>query len=200
MAKGLNRLVKRRRDATMHDNRRARIAALKVQGYTLDQIQAKLAEDGCVNPHTGHPWSIGQIHNDLKLLDARWQAEALQDVGEWKRAELERIDQIEKEARKAWDRGIGLKRKTIQEKTTGPDGEGTKASVVTEDLNGDARYLKVMLDCQERRAKLMGLDAASKTEVTGKDGAPIELSDAEKAKEIEALLLIAAERAKGSKG
>jgi len=37
----LNWLVKRRRDATMHDNRRARIAALEVQGYTLDQIQAK---------------------------------------------------------------------------------------------------------------------------------------------------------------
>jgi hypothetical protein len=196
---GLNRLVKRRRDATMHDNRRARIAALKVQGYTLKQMQAKLTEDGCVNPHTGHSWSIGQIHNDLRFLDAQWQAEALRDVGTWKRVELEKIDQIEKEARKAWDRGIGLKKKTTQEKTTSPDGEGTKASVVTEDLNGDARYLRVMLDCQERRAKLMGLDAASKTEVTGKDGAPIELSDAERAKEIESLLLVAAERARGSK-
>lgn len=194
--------VKRRKDAAMHDDRRARVAALKVQGLSLKQIAVKLSDEGCFNPNTGRPWSVGQIHNDLAYVDAQWQAEALRDVGEWKRYELAKLDQIEKEATKAWNRGIGLKKKTMQEKVTGgKEGDVTKASVVTEDLNGDARYLRVMLDCQERRAKLMGLDMASKTELTGKDGAPIvEVSDAEKAKEIEAILLVAATRAKESKG
>jgi hypothetical protein len=184
-----NRGNRRARKSVMEDDRRARIAALKVKGLSVRQIQARFELDGVFNPLTGRAWSIGVISEDMSAIDARWKAETIRDWGEWKRIELEKIDQIEKEAQTAWDRGIGKKQKTIQEKTTGGrEGGGTKASVVTEDLNGDPRYLSVMLDCQKRRAQLIGFDAAMKTEHSGPGGGAIEITDSERALKLEALL------------
>ena len=39
--------------------------------------------------------------------------------------------------------------------------------------NGDERAIDRVLRIMERRAKLLGLDAAAKTEHTGKEGGPI---------------------------
>jgi hypothetical protein len=181
----------------MADDRRARIASLKVQGLSIRQIQARFEQDGYCNPDTGRPWSIGMIAEDLKMLEDRWKAEAQRDIAIWKKIELAKIDEIEREARAAWERGIGKKQKTTQEKTTGgKEGESTKASVVTEEWIGDPRFLQVLLDCQARRAKLMGLDEALRTETTGRGGGPIEITDSERALKLEALLAKVSERAK----
>ncbi len=43
--------------------------------------------------------------------------------------------------------------------------------------NGNPRAIEVALKIQERMAKLYGLDAPVKSELTGKDGAPVEIVD-----------------------
>ena len=186
---------KKLRLAATVDDRRQRVAALKVKGLSIRQIYARLHADGIHNPHTGRPWSIGILSEDLQVIDEQWKTEAMKDWGTWKKQELEKIDQIEKEARTAWERGIGKKQKTTQEKTTGgKDGGSSKVGIVTEELNGDPRYLQVMLDCQKRRAQMIGFDAALKSEHSGPGGGPIEVSDAERAAKLEQILLVVAER------
>jgi hypothetical protein len=165
----------RAKQAALVDARRARVASYKVRGYSIREIRAALAEDDYLNPKTRKPWSIGILTKDLKALDARWQAEAQRDFDKWKSAELERLALIEREAWAAWHRGIGQKKKTLTEKRLGGRGGGDKASIQTEELNGDPRYLSVVLHSQERRAKLLGLDAADRHEITGRGGRPIQL-------------------------
>jgi hypothetical protein len=52
-----------------------------------------------------------------------------------------------------------------------------------------------MLDCQKRRAQLIGFDAAMKTEHSGPGGGAIEITDSERALKLEALLEKVAGRA-----
>jgi hypothetical protein len=154
------------------EDRRARVASFKVQGLSIRKIIAALAKAKCVNPDTGKPWSVRAIHEDLVHLTARWKSEALRDITQAKADELARLDELEREAWTAWHRGIG--RKQIRTTKTGGK-EGLEVSLRTESLNGDPRYLAIVLDCQQRRAKLLGLDAPLKAEFTGADGGPIEV-------------------------
>jgi hypothetical protein len=187
--KGENSWTRRKQVSALVDDRRQRLAALKVKGLSIRQIQAQLEKDEVFNPSTGRVWSIGILSEDLQFVDERWKAETLKDWGAWKKQELEKLDQIEREARTAWERGIGKKKKKIRERTIGgKDGGSSKVGLVTEELNGDPRYLQVMLDCQKRRAQMIGFDAALKSEHSGPGGGPIQITDAERAQKVEALL------------
>ena len=159
----------------MVDERRARVASYKVRGFSLREIRLKLAEDGHVNPKKESPWSIGILSKDVKTLEERWRTEALADITVHQARELEKLDQLEREAWSAWHRGIGTKKKTVTEKGTGGQGTRARASVVTEELNGDPRYLAIIVDCQQRRARMLGLDAPLRSEHTGKDGKPMQV-------------------------
>lgn len=169
---GNTRAATRAQFAGVVDERRARIAAYKVRGFSIREICAALAGDGYVNPRTRKPYSIKVICEDLQHLRARWTAEALKDIGEHVSAELSKLDEIERQAWAAWQRGIGKRQQTFTEQVRGGR-SGSRASVKTEEANGDPRYLAVLLDCQQRRARLLGLDAAVKVETTGKGGGPI---------------------------
>jgi len=168
-----NPAQERAKNAAMVDERRARVASYKVRGFSIRQMRVALAEDGHTNPATGEPWSIGILARDLSELDKRWKAEALRDIAAWKVVELERLDAVERAAWEAWERGIGKKQKTITERNQGGKGSVAKARIETEELNGDPRYLAVILDCQQRRARLLGLDAPAKIEGSGPGGGPL---------------------------
>lgn len=176
--------------AAMVDDRRARVASYKVRGFSVRQTEAALPGDGCTNPKTGKPWSRGVIEQDLQFLTERWQTEAKRDIGEHIARELEKIDEVEREAWAAWRRGIGKKQFTVTERNEGGKGGRSRARVETEELNGDPRYLAILADCRRDRAALLGLNAPKRSEVTGKDGGPIEFSDARErlAAKVEALL------------
>lgn len=150
--------------------RRARVASLKVRHLSIREIQAALASEGHVNPRTKRAWSLGILVEDLQALEAQWRAETKRDVAEIIAFELAKLDETEREARAAWHRGIGKKKKEHAERKTGTGADGTATSdrtyVTTTDLNGDPRYLQVIHDCQERRAALLGLDAPKRVDAT----------------------------------
>jgi hypothetical protein len=149
------------------DNRRARVASFKVQGLSIRNIILALVKDKCINPDTGKPWQVATVQADLKHLEAIWQATALRDITQVKADELAKLDELEREAWLAWRRGIGRK----QVRTTKIGGkDGTEISLKTETLNGDPRYLAIVLDCQQRRARMFGLDAPTKIAETDADG------------------------------
>ena len=149
------------------DDRRARVASCKIQGLSIRKTIDVLAKAKCVNPDTGKPWSTAIIKSDVDHLVARWREEALRDISQAKAEELAKLDELEREAWAAWHRGIGRK----QVRTTKIGGkEGGEVSLRTEVLNGDPRYLGIVLDCQQRRAKILGLDAPQKIAPTNPEG------------------------------
>ncbi len=176
------------------DDRRAKLAEGKVRGLSIRQIQAEMEETGCVNPTTGKAWSIGILDKDCQELSKRFRAEALEDITELRLRELEELAQVEAEAWKAWHRGIGTKKKTITERNESGKGAHAKASMVTEELNGDPRYLAIILDCRKQRRAILGLDAPERKEVSGPDGGPIQIDDTERAARIQALISGALDR------
>jgi len=153
----------------MLEDRRARVASYKVRGMSIRQTIAALAKDGCVNPDSKKPWSVRAVQEDLEHLSARWKAEALRDITQAKADELAKLDELEREAWAAWRRSIG--RKQVRTTKTGRvDKEGTvitepEVSLKTEVLVGDPRFMTVILDCQARRAKMLGMDAPAKLQI-----------------------------------
>lgn len=117
---------------------------------------------------------IGQKFGVSKVSAYRWVKEALEEVRaqtaedaeHLRQLELERLNKIERVSWAAWKRGIG-KKTVVSDKTGGKDGVEHKE--VTEEINGDPRYLQVLLGVQDRRAKLLGIDAQKdeKDESTG---------------------------------
>ena len=167
---GNNKGTDRAKMAAAVDDRRARVASFKVRGLSIRQTAVALEKVGVVNPKTGKGWSALVIHQDLQFLQERWRTEALGDITEAKTRELAKLDEVEAQAWEAWHRSIGKTKKTLTERRTGGRTPGEKAAVSTEELNGDPRYLTIVLDCQARRAKMLGLDMPTKIAPTTPDG------------------------------
>jgi len=159
-----------KRLAATIDERRARVAALKVRG-SCRQIVAELARDGVTNPK-GRPWSLAQVVRDVEALDERWREEGLRDISAHRSAELARLGQIEAEAWEAWRRSIGEQRLVYRERREGGTG-GDRLSVRSEQSDGDPRFLAVVLGCIQERAALLGLDAPMKLSATNPDGSAL---------------------------
>jgi transcriptional regulator with XRE-family HTH domain len=87
------------------------------------------------------------ISRDIKALMAAWQKEAVSDVTLVRARELADLDAMEREAAMA-----------------------ASVKVSPQEL---ARLLEVRLRVKERRARLLGLDAPQRREVTGKEGGAI---------------------------
>jgi hypothetical protein len=134
--------------------------------YLKKQTQQEIAD------HIG--LSRQQITYDLKTIQARWQADTTRATEERKAEEVAGIEHLERTYWDAWDRSIGVT--TITTKTAeaaGADGAKQKATVRTEELNGDPRYLLGVQWCKQKRIDILGLDAPRKHEVTGEKGGPI---------------------------
>lgn len=153
----------------MLDARRAKVASYKIRGFSIRETVDALAKDRLVNPDTGKPWSTHAVYADLEALTAEWKASALRDITEAKAAELAKLDELERAAWGGWYRSIG-RHQVRTTKTGRVDKEGSviaepEVSLKTEALAGDPRFMAVILDCQARRAKMLGLDAPDQLEV-----------------------------------
>ena len=139
-----------------------------------------------------------QYHGNASSI----QKEALATKDELIADEIAGIDWQIEELTKAWEASIGTKQKT-QTKVTGKkpptdDGEDQAEHVndafVTEwQDHGDPRYMAEITKLRERRAKILGIDAAEKKEVEVKIEERVKkLSDEDLAAEIVKLTNVAA--------
>jgi predicted transcriptional regulator len=87
------------------------------------------------------------VSRDIKVLVAAWREEAVGDVTAMRARELADLDAMEREAAMA-----------------------ASAKVSPQEL---ARLLEVRLRVKDRRARLLGLDAPQRQEVTGRERGPI---------------------------
>ena len=142
------------------DLRRSRIAAFMARKMPVREIIIELSKEKLDNPETGKPWGLATIQKDIEALRIQWRAEALASVDEWKGSELATITEVEREAWRSWAKSKETKQQTKTERATGRAGGNIdKASVVTENPDGDPRFLLLVLQCSTQRSKLLGLDA-----------------------------------------
>jgi hypothetical protein len=134
--------------------RRADVAHLYCQGWTQSRIAAK------------HGVSQNMISVDLAYIRRQWRATMTERYDALLDEQLGKVDACEREAWDAWERSKqNAKRKTTKGKAVrGPDGrylppDAPQVETVTEGQCGDPRYLTIVLQCVERRCKMIGAEA-----------------------------------------
>jgi hypothetical protein len=143
------------------EERRAKVAALALQGLRHSEIAARLGDRS--------PKGRVKVSQDLKAVRDAWKASAVRDFDEARGRALAEVALAKREAWAAWRRS---KR-----------GEGGPRG-------GNPRYLAAVLDCLAREAALLGLSAAPSV-VVQQNVAAVELSEDERKEAIHQVLLAA---------
>lgn len=173
------------------------VAELYKRGWSIKRITDE------VKTRMNTTCSTRTIWNDIQDLLKEWQATRIQDIDARLQLELERIDDCVAELWEQWDKSKEdwqrehNKRVGVPVETGGGgDGEQTTIQTVRREnmtenvvgLGNPAYMAEIRQQLMERR-KLLGLYAATKTEVTGKDGTPLmpaqQMSEEEIQREIE---------------
>ena len=147
------------------------IENLHLRGKT----QIEIAE--IISSQRPYTLSRQQVDYDLRSLTKSWLAEATAERNSAMAKELATIKALQAECWAAWEQSKSERTKARQETGgKGKDGKATvtKASMEKEQRDGNPAFLQAVLSCIDRRCKLLGLDAPTKQEVTGKDGGPIQ--------------------------
>lgn len=159
-------------------------APLYKRGWSI----AKIAEEVCRRLNT--TCSTRTVWNDINELLEEWRSARISDVDQRLQLELERIDDAVAELWEQWDKSkedwIREHNKRIGVPVPVNDGQqqqnGENTEIVTvkrENLTenvvglGNPAYIAEIRQQLTERRKLLGLYAATKTEVTGKDGSPL---------------------------
>lgn len=176
------------------------VADLYKRGWSI----RKIADE--VKARMGTTCSTKTIWNDINDLLKEWQAARIQDTDARLQLELERIDDCVAELWEQWDKSkedwtrehnkrIGVP-VAASDGNGGQDGQQTEIQTVKREhmeenvvgLGNPAYIAEIRQQLAERR-KLLGLYAATKSEVTGKDGTPLipaqQMSEEDIMKEIE---------------
>lgn len=171
------------------------VADLYKRGWSI----ARIAEE--VRKRLGTTCSTRTIWNDIQSLLKEWRETRIADIEECKQLELERIDDCVAELWTQWDRSKEDWKRNQQKRIGVPieptEGDPKNATIhtirreeTTEDkfgMGNPAYIAEIRQQLMERR-KILGLYAATKTEVMGKNGEPIllhQMSEEEIKQEIE---------------
>jgi hypothetical protein len=145
----------RTKEQILHD--RAVMARLYLQGVP----QYRIAEEVGVSP--------GQVTYDLKKVRAEWRTSALIDFNERQALELAKLDRVEAAAWESFDRSRetfvsktfvvsdGAATAEGEEKAEPASGGRSQKTIRSEGRHGDARFLQVVLDCVEKRCRILGI-------------------------------------------
>lgn len=166
----------------MKEGRKEIIAPLYKRGWSI----SKIAQE--VRTRLNTTCSTRTVWNDINELLDEWRKVRIKDVDKRIQLELERIDDAVQELWEQWDKS---KEDWVREhnKRVGvptPVGEGSgggeateittvKRENVTENVVGlgNPAYMAEIRQQLAERRKLLGLYAATKSELTGKDGTPL---------------------------
>jgi hypothetical protein len=136
---------------------------------------AKLYCEGKTQAEIGHRLNLSQqqVSHDLKAIRAEWLESSIRDFDTAKAQELAKIDHVEAEAWKGWEKSRLDKEITISGTEEADGTVKNKAQVRKEGQAGDPRFLETVHRCIERRCKLLGLDPPERRELTGANGQPL---------------------------
>lgn len=147
---------KHRRSEKQLDLDLAAITRLLVQGKTQSEIAAELN------------MQKGTVSRDIKAIQQRWQQSTLMDFHSARMIQIAKLDQIEAEAWEAWQKS--KEEATAATRSTSDDA-GTRTTISKRTQSGDSRYLAVIRDVIELRARLLGLLTATTNTTVNLPGA-----------------------------
>lgn len=149
--------------------RRHRISELYLRGMTQHEIAREVGV------------TQQQVSYDLKVIRRALDKQAVENLDEHRRLELARINDLQREYWQAWQESKEQATKTHAKKVAGGSGgEGrTETTLVKEERTGDPRYLAGVQWCIAERAKILGINAPQRTEVTVTTKPLAEMTDEE---------------------
>lgn len=153
-------------------------ATLFRQGHTYRHIADMLNERNA-KMGLGYTIEFAQVHRDLRQQQDEWLRDIADNIALYYTQELGKLDMLEQEAMAAWERSKGERRKTkiaggtISQETKKIQG-GTVKERESMSMDGDPRYLKLVLDIMEKRDKL--LERAYNSVMTRPSEAPTALA------------------------
>ena len=112
-------------------------------------------------------YSVDMIKYDMGIIRDNWMASSLRDFDSAKAEQLAKLDQMELEAWREWQRSC----EDYKKKTATVQGGVACEKIETGGQAGDPRYLTAILSIVERRCRLLGLDLPQKIAPTTPDGA-----------------------------
>lgn len=141
--------------ADKRQERLTRVAALYVQGrHSLREIARRCGE-----------LTVRQIRRDLDHIRKMWADSASEDLKFYLSKELARIDLIEGEAWREWEKSCQPEVETAIQIETASQSEGGQEPQKIEKRgrkkkysSGNPAFLSQMLGCVDRRMRLLGLD------------------------------------------
>ena len=141
--------------------RRKRVAELYLQGWWQTEIAKEL------------DISQQQVSHDLGVLKRLWQQSSLVDLDKVKSKELAKIDRLEAEYWRAWEKSKKDYQKSTSKQRGKKSGDKIEAETAEKTLQeivvtGDPRYLQGIQWCVNKRCEIFGLDAARKLDLQSK--------------------------------
>lgn len=162
MKKPRNKLCKRTPAQRQRDV--AFCSDLFLKGYSYMAISEKLNKQLAVWGETYTITRQGVFH-DIKDVLEEWRNEHKEDINTYVDRELKKLDKIECEAWSAWVNSLGERvRQRLRVDKDKPHQGPQLEEVTKESIGGDPRFLDLLMSVQQRRAKLLGLDAPVKIE------------------------------------
>ena len=175
------------RKKRMKDYRQAQIARIDIisglykRGYSFREIRSEVMKRLDLETY-----SLETVHKDITRMLDEWREQRIDRIDQVVQLELQRNDDIIKEAWQAWDKSkTDYERKSAKQQglptRTDDNTEGGISTTKIEQSKelviryGDPRYLDLILKVQERNAKLLGYDSPIKVDVYNtppKDEAP----------------------------
>lgn len=148
---------------------------LFLRGYTYREISERLNEE---NARRGVGYTITKqmVYWDMQQLLIEWKRERMENIDDYVTQELRKLDKMEVELWEAWERSKTGKTREKNRQNAKPrkvleDGDNPEyygyEETTTETSAGNPRFLDLLLNVQQRRAKMLGFDAPIKVEIPG---------------------------------
>lgn len=152
--------------AARHADERLMHQEIIAREYLKGRLQAAIAEELGL--------SLATLKRDLVKIRERWLDSSLRDFDALRAEQLAKIDTVEAEAWAMWSRSCERRVRTSVQELEATKYPGTNTRTDDETGNGEPRYLQIALQCVERRARLLGLDAPQKFAQTDSKGTDAE--------------------------
>lgn len=151
-----------RRTPQQMEHDRSFISKYYLRGYSYRDI-AKIINEELIKVEAGYALTEASVYNDIKIIQIEWKRERFESIEEYMQMELRKLDKIETELWDAWEASKQGKRrvKIRGGQLTGKESEaagGTLQNRINESSAGDPKFLDLLLEVQNRRAKLLGYD------------------------------------------
>jgi predicted transcriptional regulator len=161
----LTRPKKYKRKPVEKTRDRTRIAALYLSGHTQQEIAKEIG----ITQQT--------VSRDIKVLQDEWKERSSQDIETWKAGELAYLQQKRRELEDIWKLSQNRTNTIKTKRAVMVGGVVTQQEVSErEELElADTKIGTLLLSISDKIAALTGIEAPRKNEVTGKDGAPLEV-------------------------